>query len=139
ADDTRELGVEVDVGAVCQEIGRRREMGFVGPFLAREAAREQAFAEMLDLGVGREEAGSMFGHRSGPLGGPDRRTGPKLTWSGRSALVPLVAVVALVSDPIVAPPRRRAARTRQNWPRTGRRVSPPSRHSLPGWPRCCGD
>jgi hypothetical protein len=35
---------------------------FVGPFGPRQYAREQAFAEMLDLGVGCEETGSKFSH-----------------------------------------------------------------------------
>jgi hypothetical protein len=70
ADDSSQLGIEVDVGAAGKQIGRRREVGFVSPFLAREAAREQAFADMLDLGVRGEEAGSEFGLRSGPSEGP---------------------------------------------------------------------
>jgi hypothetical protein len=37
-------------------------MRFVGPFGARQCAREQAFADMRDLGVGAEETGSIFGH-----------------------------------------------------------------------------
>ena len=57
-----QLGVEVDIGAAQQQIGRRGEMRFVGPFLARQRAREQAFADALDLGVGSEQSGSVFGH-----------------------------------------------------------------------------
>jgi hypothetical protein len=36
-------------------------MRFMGPFLARERACEKPFAEMLDLGVGGEKSGSIFG------------------------------------------------------------------------------
>jgi hypothetical protein len=37
-------------------------MCLVRPFAARQCARDEAFAEMLDLGVGGEETGSEFGH-----------------------------------------------------------------------------
>jgi hypothetical protein len=37
-------------------------MRFVGPFGARQRAREQAFADMLDLGVSSEKSGTILGH-----------------------------------------------------------------------------
>ena len=54
-------------GRLQQQIGRRGEMGFVGPFLARQGAREQAFADMRDLGVGREKSGSVIRSSIGSL------------------------------------------------------------------------
>ena len=56
------LGVEVDVGALQQQIGGPAEMGLVGPFLLGEGARDEPFAEMRDLGVGREQAWCVVGH-----------------------------------------------------------------------------
>ena len=43
-------------GRSSEQIGRRGEMRLVGPFGARQGAREQAFADADDLGVGREQA-----------------------------------------------------------------------------------
>src|SRR5262245_11785496 len=70
ADDARQLLVDGDIGTADEQIGRRGEMRFVGPFGPRQAAREQSFADMLDFGIGSEESGSVFGHRSGPLWSP---------------------------------------------------------------------
>src|SRR3954452_5223241 len=110
-------------------------MGLMSPFLARQRAREQPFADMLDLGVGSEEAGSVVGHCR-VLVRARSRTGPKL-WLVSSALE--LALVGLASDPIVGRPRRRAARTRRNWRRTSQPAWPPWRRSPPDWPRCPAD
>src|SRR4051794_487394 len=53
-------------------------MRFVSPFGSRQSAREEPFADMFDLGVGRERSGSVFGHLIGSCCGPDRW--PGLSW-----------------------------------------------------------
>jgi len=51
ADDERQLLVEIDVGTLQQQVGRRGKMGFVRPFGAQQRAREQSFADVRDFGV----------------------------------------------------------------------------------------
>ena len=75
ADQARQLALEIDLGAAQQQVGRRGEMRFVGPFGTRQRARQQAFADVRDLSVGGEQSRSVFGHRSGP-------------WMARSATGP---------------------------------------------------
>jgi hypothetical protein len=54
--------IEIHIGPSKQQISGRAEMRFVGPVLAIQTAREKSFAEMFDLSVTYEEAGSVFGH-----------------------------------------------------------------------------
>ena len=56
ADDVGKLLVDIDVGALQEQPGRGGKMGLVGPFLARQRTRKEAFADMLDLGVGVEKS-----------------------------------------------------------------------------------
>ena len=54
ADEAGKLGLEVNLRMAKNEVGRRGEMRFVGPFLARQIAREEAFADALNVGIGGE-------------------------------------------------------------------------------------
>ena len=72
ADDPGQLGVEIDVGPLQQQICRRGEMRLMGPLGARQGAGEQAFADMLDLGVGSETVVGGIRSLIGSFGGPDQ-------------------------------------------------------------------
>jgi hypothetical protein len=61
-DQPRQFLVEVDVGPPQQQIRRRGEVRFVSPFGPRQRARDHAFPEIRDLGVGSEKSGSIVGH-----------------------------------------------------------------------------
>jgi hypothetical protein len=64
-DQPCDLGVDIDVGPLGEQIEAGGEMRLVRPFLPRKRAGEQALAERDDLGVGGEEANGKLGHRSG--------------------------------------------------------------------------
>src|SRR3954447_12530031 len=111
-------------------------MGFVGPLVPRQGTREQAFADMLDLGVGVEGARSVFGHWIGSCREARSEDRAKRVW-----LVPafVVALVARPWAPLVGHPRPHAPRIARNSRRKGRRAWPRCGRTRPCRPRCCAD
>ena len=57
ADEAGKLAIHVDIGPLQEQPGRGREMRFVRPFFLGKPGHEEAFTEMLDLGVAGEKSG----------------------------------------------------------------------------------
>src|SRR5690349_19202861 len=60
--DARQLDVEVDLRMLQDKIGRRSEMGLMGPFFARYRACQQALADIGNGFFGQEMSYGKFGH-----------------------------------------------------------------------------